>query len=85
MVPSCSYNTYWSVSKAKENENAAATRFLSFLLSTNAQTRLIGKATVEWALPINEDAMATFSDYFAEFSFVAENVKDYIFKEQKAA
>ncbi len=81
----CSYNTYWSVKKSKENENAAATRFLSFLLSTNAQARLIGKASVEWALPMNEEAMKTFSEYFSEFEFVVKNVKDYVFKEQDVA
>lgn len=81
----CSYGTYWSVSKAKENENAAATRFLAFLLSSNAQGRVIGKESVEWALPINEDAMETYAHYFSEFAFVKENIKDYIFKEQNAA
>ena len=83
----CSYGTYWSVSSSTENENAAAIRFLSYLLSETSQTPLIGNSNGERALPLNKDALETFvaPKNFVQLEFVKENIKDYIFEEQDAA
>ena len=77
----CTYSTFWSIAPSDdEAENAAAIRFLTFLLSGNAQSRLFGKSDVETALPINEDALSTFINIYSELEFIANNIKNYIFK-----
>lgn len=84
----CTYNTYWSVSKATENQNAAAIRFLSFLLSDKAQGPLIlpNFGTVG-GLPLNKDTIEDLvaPDHFKDFKFIQDNIKDYTFEEQTAA
>lgn len=75
----CEYSTYWSVSQSKENENAAAIRFLTFLLSPNAQTRMFGRSDNEHAIPLNKDAIATIAEYIGELSFIDEDIKGYKF------
>lgn len=77
----CAYSTFWSIAPSEdEAENAAAIRFLTFLLSGNAQSRLFGKSDVETALPINEDALSTFISIYSELEFIVNNIKNYIFR-----
>lgn len=76
----CTYSTYWSIAPSKnEAENKAAIRFLTFLISSNAQSRLFGKSSAETALPINADALNTFISIYSEFDFVVENIENCIF------
>lgn len=77
----CSYDTFWSVVQSSdEAENTATVRFLTFLLSENAQSRIFGKSNTESALPMNEEALATFVNVYGELEFVIKNMKNYIFK-----
>jgi hypothetical protein len=76
----CAYSTFWSIVPSENKaENAASIRFLTFLLSSNAQSRIFGKGDVETSLPINEEALSTFISVYSEFEFVVNNIKNYIF------
>lgn len=77
----CTYDTFWSIAPSSdEAENAATVRFLTFLLSGNAQSRIFGKLSTEPALPMNEDALTTFINIYSELEFVIKNIENYVFK-----
>ena len=72
----CTFNTLWSVGATKENENAAACRLLSFLLTANAQSIIYGRSNSEKALPINKDAIAAIEGIYEELKFIENSIKN---------
>lgn len=67
----CEFSTYWSVLPSEdEAENQAAVAFLSYMLSHNAQNKLLGENKSSNALPINDDSLNTFVAVFDEFEYV---------------
>lgn len=70
------FNTLWSIGAQDKNENAAAGRFLQFLLSANAQSKIYGRSDSERALPINKDALAAMASIYEDLSFIGDSVKN---------
>lgn len=75
----CQWEIVWSVANQSDSQNAAAKRFLSFMLSENAQTKLFGKSNGGKALPLNAKALETFCQIFDDLSFVPSVTKHCVF------
>lgn len=79
----CKYQTLWSVNSSGEDEDAAAYRLLTFMLSDNAQSTVFGSSNSEHALPINKDALKRYvsEDFgYSELAFIESQVKNYVFE-----
>lgn len=76
----CKFSTFWSILPSEdESENQAAIAFLSYMLSTNAQNKLLGENKSSNALPINDDSLDTFASVFDEFAYIIEEKDNFKF------
>ena len=76
----CEFSTFWSIQPSDdEAENQAAVAFLSYMLSTNAQNKLLGENKSSNALPVNDDSLNTFVSVFDEFENVIEKKDNFTF------
>jgi len=68
----------FSVAQSSRNEVAAKARLVEFMLSENAQD-MMHIQTASGLIPINERALQTFSDVFADFLVFFDYIENYVF------
>lgn len=76
----CEFSSFWSIRPSdNEAENQAAVAFLSYMLSTNAQNKLLGENKSSNALPVNDESLDTFVSVFDEFEYIIEKKDNFTF------
>ena len=78
----CEWEVMWSVVERSDAQDAAAKRFLEYLLGDTAQTYLFGNRN-GGSLPLNKRSLSRFCDLFDEFSFVPSATKHCVFGEMR--
>ncbi len=77
----CRWEILWSVVERSKAQDAAARRFLEYLLSEAAQSALFNSSDGGCALPLNKKELDRFCDLYDELSFVPSLTKHCVFGE----
>ncbi len=76
----CEFSIHWSILPSEdEAENRAATTFLAYMLTQNAQNKLLGENKSTGALPINDYSLDTYATVFDEFEYLVSKKGNFKF------
>lgn len=77
----CKFTEYWSLSDCDAAEQAAASRYLAYLLSNFVQDHYFLQNSLA-GLPLEKQALAGYSDVRPAFEPLLEDVSIYYFAEE---